>query len=155
MTATQVFLTFLRETCTFQEYLFFSNIIGKDNGNKYFRTRPLFKPDFVEGYLSRNNRSLREFMGRLFVLAPNLVNKRQNNPRWNKLLVSFGSMPRFKLHKAKGLYVCMYKRRWNYWLDRRIIVVDKKLKSPFKKGETYEFQLGGKPSGMKKSWVKL
>lgn len=155
MTATQLFMTFLRETCTIHEYMFFSNIIGKDNGNKYFRKRPLFKPDFVEGYLSRNNRCLREFMGRLFVLAPNLVEKRIDNPRWRWLLVSFGSMQRFKLWKAKGLYVCMYKRRWNSWLDKRVIVTDKKLKSPFKKGETYDFQLNDKSSGMRKSWVEL
>lgn len=151
MTATQVFLTFLRETCTFQEYLFFSNIIGKDNGNKYFRTRPLFKPDFVEGYLSRNNRHLRGFMTRLFVLAPNLVKYKHLNPRWVKYHKMFGGRP----HKLSGMYVNMYRWRWHSWLNKRVIVTDKKLESPFKKGEMYDFQLNNESSGLRKSWVKL
>ncbi len=151
MTATQVFLTFLRETCTLQEYLFFSYIIGKDNGNRYFRTRPLFKPDFVEGYLSRNNRHLRGFMTRLFILAPNLVKCKRLNPRWVKYHKTFGGRP----WKLSGMYVNMYRWRWYDWLDRRVIITNKKLQSPFKKGETYDFQLNDKPSRMRTSWAEL
>jgi hypothetical protein len=135
--------------------MFFSEIIGKDTGNKYFKKRPLYKNDFVEGYLSRNNRHLRGFMGRLFVLAPNLVNKRDCNPRWRKLLVDNSRDRRFNPWRAKGLYVCIYKRRWNSWLDMRVEVGDKKLKSPFKKGETYDFKLNNKPAKFKTSWAKL
>lgn len=151
MTATQVFLTFLRETCTFQEYMFFSNIIGKNNGNRYFKNRPLFKKDFVEGYLSRNNRHLRGFMTRLFILAPNLVKCKHLNPRWVKYRNSFPT----RQHKLSGMYVNMYKWRWHSWLDKRVIVTDKKLESPFKKGEAYDFKLNDKSAKLRESWVKL
>lgn len=151
MTATQVFLTFLRETCTIQEYMFFSYVIGKNNGNRYFKNRPLFKPDFVEGYLSRNNRHLSGFMTRLFVLAPNLVKYKHLNPRW----VEYRKIFRGRSHKLSGMYVNMYRWRWYTWLNRRVIVTDKKLGSPFKKGETYDFQLNNESSGLRKSWVEL
>jgi len=151
MTATQVFLTFLRETCTFQEYMFFGNIIGKNNGNKYFKTRPLFKPDFVEGYLSRNNRHLRGFMTRLFILAPNLVKCKSLNPRWRDYY-----RRNRRIRCVNGAYVNMYRWRWHNWLDNRVVVTNKKLQSPFKKGETYDFKLSDKPyNRLRKSWVKL
>ena len=138
MTATQVFIQFLRETCTFQEYLFFRHIISHDNGNKYFRNRPLFKPDFVEGYLSRNNRPLAGFMSRVFVLAPNLTRKSNLNPRWGFIIKTWRGR---RGMYSKGRYVLYYRRMWRYWLEKRVEVTDKKLCSPFKKGETYDFKL--------------
>ena len=138
MTATQVFIQFLRETCTFQEYLFFRHIISHDNGNKYFRKRPLFKPDFVEGYLSRNNRPLAGFMSRIFVLAPNLTKKANLNPRWGYLIKTWTGR---RMYYSKGRYVLYYRRNWRYWLEKRVDVGDKKLCSPFKKGESYNFKL--------------
>jgi hypothetical protein len=151
MTATQVLLTFLRETCTIQEYLFFANVIGKNNGNRYFKNRPLFKPDFVEGYLSRNNRHLRGFMTRLFILAPNLVKCKHLNPRW----CEFYNKNKRYIRKANGSYINLYRHRWHSWLSQRITITDKKLESPFKKGETYDFKLSDKPLKLRKSWVEL
>jgi hypothetical protein len=151
MTATQVFLTFLRETCTLEEYLFFSETIGKNNGNRYFKNRPLFKKDFVEGYLSRNNRHLRGFMTRLFILAPNLVKHKHLNPRW----IAYYKAHRGWNSKPSGMYVNMYKWRWYSWLDKRVVVTNKKLQSPFKKGETYDFKLNNKQINLRKSWAKL
>lgn len=137
MTATQLFLRFLRETCTVQEYKFFAYTIVNNNGNKYFKKRPLYKPNFVEGYLSRNNRHLRNFMTRLFILAPNLIKNKYNNPRWIKFL----KHNRIKGYKTNGAYVNMYRWRWHDWLDKRIEIDNKKLQSPFKKGEQYNFKL--------------
>ena len=82
MTATQVFLLFLKKNCILQEYLFFRNIIMNDNGNRFFRKRRLYKNTFVEDYLSRNNRTLSNFMTRMFILAPNLKNQKWKNPRY-------------------------------------------------------------------------
>lgn len=56
-----------------------------DNGNKYFRKRRLYKNTFVEDYLSRNNRTLSNFMTRMFILAPNLIDKMHENPRYDML----------------------------------------------------------------------
>ena len=82
MTATQVFLLFLKKNCILEEYLFFRNTIMNNNGNRYFRKRRLYKNTFVEDYLSRNNRTLSNFMTRMFILAPNLKNQMWNNPRY-------------------------------------------------------------------------
>ena len=139
MTATQVFIQFLRETCTLQEYLFFREIISHDNGNKYFKKRPLFKRDFVEGYLSRNDRSLVEFMSRVFVLAPNLTRKAHLNPRWGWIRANWRS--RRGGIRTFGPYVLYYKRSWRFWLYERLNTDSKKPGSPFKKGETYNFKL--------------
>jgi len=100
----------------------------------------LFKPDFVEGYLSRNNRPLAGFMSRIFVLAPNLTKRTDLNPRWAWLRKNWRS-GRGRQMRSKGAYVLYYKRNWRYWLEKRIEVTDKKLCSPFKKGETYDFKL--------------
>lgn len=138
MTATQVFVQFLKETCTFQEFLFFQQIICQDNGNKYFRTRPLFKRDFVEGYLSRNERPLVGFMSRIFVLAPNLTKKSYYNPRWSWIRRHWRMRRNIR---SFGPYVNYYKRSWRHWLETRVDVTDKKLGSPFKRGEVYDFKL--------------
>ena len=143
MTATQVFLMFLKKNCTLEEYLFFERIVTRDNGNKYFKKRKLFKPTFVEDYLSRNNRALNNFMIRLFILAPNLVKKREDNPRYGILKCNWN-----KDHKrnwipwlSSGAYVKYYRWKWNKFLKECIDESDKKFSSPFKKGETYNFKL--------------
>jgi hypothetical protein len=96
MTATQVFLLFLKDNCTIDELRFFKWAIMKQTGNRYFRKRPLFKPTFVEDYLSRNNRALNNFMTRLFILAPNIKHFRDNNPRWRIIKNDFN-----KRHEGK------------------------------------------------------
>lgn len=145
MTATGVFLLFLKKKCTPKEYLFFKNIIMRDNGNKFFRTRPLFKTTFVEDYLSRNNRALNNFMIRLFILAPNLIRRRNENPRWVSIIDkyndyhrSMGGTRRFMTYRP-GMYVNYYRSEWNKFL-KEYIVSEKKINSPFKKGEKYNFE---------------
>ena len=162
MTATQVFMLFLKETCTIDELRFFKHIIMQNHGNKYFSKRPLFKPTFVEDYLARNNRCLNNYMTRLFVLAPNLNNERHKNPRWGIIWKGYNernegksvlrtfqdwdglertvSVPcEFRRFNC-GMYINYYKRKWNQFL-REKIESEKKFNSPFKKGETYDFKL--------------
>lgn len=143
MTATQVFLMFLKKNCILDEYLFFRNIIMNDNGNKYFRKRRLYKNTFVEDYLSRNNRALNNFMTRLFILAPNLKHKLYKNPRFfiirDTWIKEHGNKP--YEYKCVGMYVVYYRRLWNKFLKEYIDDSEKKINSPFKKGECYNFKL--------------
>lgn len=143
MTATQLFLRFLKDTCTAKEYLFFKRIILNNNGNKYFRKRPLFKHDFVEGYLSRNNRNLSNFMTRLFILAPNLIELRRDNPRWSSIKQEWKNRSErpFNGYRGRGLYHDYYRKTWRKWLKENIEKGEKSIYSPFKKGEKYEFKL--------------
>ena len=161
MKATQLFFFFLKQECTLQEYRFFKKTIVDNHGNKYFRKRPLYKPTFVEDYLSRNNRALNNFMTRMFILAPNLTILCHNNPRFKMIAREFNernkdkgirfkmegyagdivlSRPSFNYARGVGMYVRYYQRKWNKFL-RENVVSDKKINSPFKKGETYDFKL--------------
>ena len=162
MTATQVFFLFLKEECLIDEMRFFKWAVMKEPGNKYFRKRPLFKPTFVEDYLARNNRTLSNFMIRLFILAPNLKNFRHRNPRLRIIASEFNKRNEGKIIKKKrrnwngetivieepcsyhpyrsGMYVNYYRRKWNQFLNDKI-ESDKKFNSPFKKGESYDFKL--------------
>jgi len=166
MTATQVFLLFLKKNCILEEYLFFRNTIMNNNGNRYFRKRRLYKNTFVEDYLSRNNRTLSNFMTRMFILAPNLKNQMWKNPRYyiirnawkaehegkvyhvdiishatNEILFTRTRTVKWNECKAVGMYVSYYKRLWNKFLRDYIDDSEKKINSPFKKGETYNFKL--------------
>jgi hypothetical protein len=166
MTATRLFFLFLKEECTIAEMRFFKWTIMSDCGNRYFRKRPLFKPTFVEDYLSRNDRALNNFITRLFILAPNLVNNRHRNPRWKMIKDDFNNRNLGKTHTVKikdwfgnetgetytvpiqfkpylkGMYVNYYRRKWNQFLKDKI-ESDKKFNSSFKKGESYEFRYKG------------
>ena len=165
MTATQVFFLFLKDECLIDEMRFFKWAVMKECGNKYFRKRPLFKPKFVEDYLSRNNRALNNFMIRLFILAPNLTHFRHRNPRWRIIWKEFTKRNEGKTIKRKqtawlsgeeveievrvpcqfrsfncGMYINYYRRKWNKFLNEKI-ESEKKFNSPFKKGESYDFKL--------------
>lgn len=166
MTATQVFLLFLKKNCILEEYLFFRNTIMNNNGNRYFRKRRLYKNTFVEDYLSRNNRTLSNFMTRMFILAPNLKNQKWKNPRYNiirnawkaehqgkiyhvdikscdtnEVLFTRKRIVKWEEFKSTGMYVRYYTRLWNKFLREHIDDSEKKINSPFKKGETYNFKL--------------
>jgi len=148
MTATEVFLRFLKEELEYDEFLFFMHYLH-DHGNGYFYNRKykrkLFSKTFVEDYLSRNNRSLFCFMKRLFILAPNLKRYCSENKRYNKLKVDWilerrkrGTEKRVffceKYHVA--MYVMYYNRKWQNFLKGKI---DKKnsysIYKHFRKGE--------------------
>ena len=162
MTATQVFFLFLKTECDIDEMRFFKWAVMKNPENKYFRKRPLYKPTFVEDYLSRNNRTLSNFMTRLFILAPSLKNYRHRNPRWGKIWMGYNERNKGKTIQVTvkyfdgtkekvrvpcefrryscGMYIVYYQRKWNKFL-REKIESEKKINSPFKKGEVYDFKL--------------
>jgi len=139
MTATQVYLRFLKEELTLGEYQFFMHFMH-NHGNRYFRNhkfdRKLFHETFVEDYLSRNKRPLCSFMKRMFILAPNLKYFMFKNPRfrmlvddWNnshdttkKYRTKWGRVKanRFEYKYLKGMYVNYYNRKWYAFLTKWI-----------------------------------
>ena len=155
MTATEVFLRFLKEELECDEFLFFMHYLHK-HGNKYFHNtkfkRKLFHETFVEDYLSRNNRSLFGFMKRLFILAPNLKRMCHENKRYDKLKVDWklervkrGTEKRVRFYEPYhiAMYVMYYNRKWQKFLKENI---DKEksysIHKPFKKGvESPSFNL--------------
>lgn len=166
MTATQVFLLFLKKNCILEEYLFFRNTIMNNNGNRYFRKRRLYKNTFVEDYLSRNNRTLSNFMTRMFILAPNLINNMHENPRYyiirnrwkaehegkeytkyiksaqtGAVLFARKGIVKWEEFRGTRMYFRYYTRLWNKFLREYIDDSEKKINSPFKKGESYNFRL--------------
>lgn len=141
-----------------QEKKFFAYRIITNPGNKFFKTRKLFTPTFVEDYLSRNNRCLANFMTRLFILAPNLTKEKHLNPREHEIEASYNrrnygkvvtrinkyTKEKYKIkcryhYYRNGMYINYYKRKWNNFLNEHI-VSNKKFLSPFKKGEHYDFK---------------
>ena len=83
MTATQVFMLFLKKELSVSEYLFFMHHLSrKRRGGK---VRPVLRKGFVEEYLCRTRRTLGGFMTRVFVLCPNLLLCGLDNPRYRKI----------------------------------------------------------------------
>jgi hypothetical protein len=104
-------------------------------------------------------------MTRLFILAPNLKNKLSKNPRffiirdtWIKehvnkpyeikvkngkgeVLFTRPRITKWNERKGVGMYVVYYRRLWNKFLNEYIDDSEKKINSPFKKGECYNFKL--------------
>ena len=83
MTATEVFLLFLKKDLSMNEYLFFMyHLSRRRRGGK---VKPVLGKGFVEDYLSRTNRTLGGFMTRLFVLCPNLLRYGADNPTYKRI----------------------------------------------------------------------
>ena len=144
MTATQVFLLFLKKKCSIGEYFFFRDIIMHNRGNKYFKKRPLFKEDFVERYLSNNGRTLYGFMTRIFILAPNLVRLYHKNPIYKELAIQWNrthDKSWWNGYRGKGYYVMYYREKWHEFLIKEIDASEKSIYSPFKKKAQYSFKL--------------
>jgi len=149
MTATEVFLLFLKKDLSMNEYLFFMHHLSRRRrGGK---VKPVLGKGFVEDYLSRTNRTLGGFMTRLFVLCPNLLRYGADNSTYKKIYDSirphyFGRfyVPKeddvyyFKTH-VNSKYVSAYRERWHHFLYKHIRG-EKKLNSPFKEGETYSYE---------------
>jgi hypothetical protein len=101
----------------------------------------------------------------MFILAPNLKNRKWKNPRffiirdtWIKkhgnkpyeipvknckgeVLFTRPRITKWNEYKGIGMYVQYYKRLWNKFLKEHIDDSEKKINSPFKKGEYYNFKL--------------
>jgi hypothetical protein len=83
MTATQVFVLFLKKELSPSEYLFFMHHLSKRRrGGK---VKPVLRKGFVEEYLCNTRRTLGGFMTRVFVLCPNLLTYGMDNPTYDKI----------------------------------------------------------------------
>lgn len=132
LTASQVFLIFLKNYCTIEEYLFFRHYIIHDCGNRFFTKRRIWRNDkMVESYLSNHERTLVGFMKRLFILAPNLVKYRSKNSTWKLLILNKGS----KFRSNSGIYVNYYHQKWKRFLFLYIGIINKPFYSRYRKGE--------------------
>lgn len=106
-------------------------------------------------------------MTRLFILAPNLIKKRHGNPRWGWIVKRHtGSrieQMRWSDFRGKGIYLNYYRDNWYSWLCHRIDwdETEKRMHSPFKKGEEYDFKLlkkgdkRYKPYFIRTTWARL
>ena len=149
MTATQVFMLFLKKELSVSEYLFFMHHLSKRRrGGK---VRPVLGKGFVEDYLCRTRSTLGGFMTRVFVLCPNLLNCGLDNPRYRKIYNDirpryFGrfSIPSemdayyFRIH-VNSKCVSVYRDRWRWFLEKHI-TSEKKFNSIYKEGETYSYE---------------
>lgn len=148
MTATQVFMLFLKKELSVSEYLFFMHHLSRRRrGGK---VRPVLGKGFVEDYLCRTRRTLGGFMTRVFVLCPSLLRYGENNPTYKKIYDSirphYGRYVTtnsedayyFKTH-VNSKCVSVYRGRWQRFLTKHIRS-EKKIYSPYKEGETYSYE---------------
>ena len=147
MTATQVFMLFLKKELPINEYLFFMHHLSRRRrGGK---VKPVLEKEFVEKYLCRTNRTFGGFMTRLFVLCPNLLRYGMDNPTYNKIYNDL--KPRYlRWHQneedvyyfnkhVKSKCVSVYRDKWRWFLEKHI-KSEKKFNSIYKEGETYSYE---------------
>lgn len=145
MTATQVFVLFLKKELSPSEYLFFMHYLSKRRrGGK---AKPVLRKGFVEEYLCRTGRTFGGFMTRVFVLCPSLLRCGLDNPTYKKIYDSI--RPHYFIGSEDDAYyfrthvnskcVSVYRDRWRNFLYK-YIRSEKKLNSPFKEGETYSYE---------------
>lgn len=144
MTATDVFLKFLKTELSMDEYLFFMHHLSSKRRNG--KVRPVLKRGCVEEYLSSTGRTLGGFMTRLFVLCPGLIRGGMDNPIYVKIHDEIfrkyyyrdGEEYYFNLH-INSKYVSIYRTRWRNFLHLHI-KSEKKIDSPYKEGELYSYE---------------
>lgn len=145
MTATQVFVLFLKKELSPSEYLFFMHYLSKRRrGGK---VRPVLRKGFVEEYLCKTRRTFGGFMTRVFVLCPSLLRCGMDNPRYKKIyddirphhfITSEEDAYCFRTH-VNSKCVSVYRDRWRNFLYKHIRS-EKKLNSVYKEGETYSYE---------------
>lgn len=136
MTATQVFMRFLKETFDRKSYQHILFTIKHNSGNKYFSKRPLYRDNFVEGYCSRNHRNLYCFMTRFCCLAPNVL------PIGKSYIIDAPYFPFFHdnakrhwlIQSVNGLAVKNFRFLWHTFLEK-FVESEKSFHSPFRKEE--------------------
>ena len=147
MTATQVFMLFLKKELSINEYLFFMHHLSRRRrGGK---VKPVLEKEFVEKYLCRTNRTFGGFMTRLFVLCPNLLRYGMDNPQYKRIyddvkrhhfrwVVDEEEVYYFNRH-VNSKCVSVYRDRWRWFLEKHI-KSEKKFNSIYKEGETYSYE---------------
>lgn len=149
MTATQVFMLFLKKELSINEYLFFMHHLSRRRrGGK---AKPVLEREFVEKYLCRTNRTFGGFMTRLFVLCPNLLRYGMDNPQYKRIyddikphyfgryrILSEDDEYYFRTH-VNSKCVSVYRDKWRWFLEKHI-KSEKKFNSIYKEGETYTYE---------------
>lgn len=147
MTATEVFVKFLKTELSSDEYLFFMHHLSRRRRNG--RAKPFLRKGCVEEYLSSTRRTLGGFMTRLFVLCPNLIRCGMDNPKYEKV---YNDVKRryiyslnnetdeyyFKQH-VNSKYVSIYRMKWHNFLDNHILS-EKSINSPYKQNESCSYE---------------
>lgn len=135
MTATQVFMRFLKESLGMKQYAFVMYVIMHDSGNKYFSNRPLYRRNFVEGYLSRHNKTLYGFATRFLMLAKNVMPMGHytylNNP-FKKHMKKVAN--RNYASSVNGAFVNLFRNDWHEFLEK-YVDTEKSFHSNFRKDE--------------------
>ena len=147
MTATEVFIKFLKTELTSEEYIFFMYHLSRRR--RCGHAKPFLAKGCVEEYLSNTRRTLGGFMTRLFVLCPNLIRYGMNNPTYE--MVNKNVLRRFiyslsnetdayyfRQH-VNSKYVSIYRTKWRNFLDSHILS-EKSINSPYKQNESYSYE---------------
>lgn len=147
MTATEVFVKFLKTELPPQEYLFFMYHLSRKRRNG--KCKPVLRKGYVEEYLSSKRRTLGGFMTRLFVICPSLVRYGHNNPLYVILEKQIQKKYHYHLNipedeyffnqHVHSKYVSLYRSKWRDFL-RFHIKSEKKIDSPYKEFETYDYE---------------
>lgn len=136
MTATQVFMRFLKETFDLRSYQYIMHVIKHNSGNKFFSKRSLYRDNFVEGYCSRNNRNLYCFMTRFCCLAPNVLpvgNVYSTDAPYFQFFYKKAKRG-WSTHSVNGLAVKNFRYLWHTFLEN-FVESEKSFHSPFRKEE--------------------
>lgn len=147
MTATEVFIKFLRTQLTSEEYIFFMYHLSRKR--RCGRVKPFLAKGCVEKYLSNTRRTLGGFMTRLFTLCPNLIIYGMDNPKYKKIYqdvlkkhiydISNDIEAHYFMKHINSKYVTIYRLKWRNFL-REHVLSGKSDNSPYKQQENYSYE---------------
>jgi len=151
MTATQVFVMFLKTELSVDEYLYFMPILTSRRQNG--RAKPMLCKNAVEKYLSEHRRTLYGFMTRLFKICPNLIKLADTTKIYKECYkiafrrhskYDFPSVEEYndciRIH-ANSLFIKHYRDKWHYFLIQKIVKGKNSYNSPFNRYYIFDFKL--------------
>ena len=147
MTATEIFVLFLKTELTVDEYLYFMPILSARR--RKGRAKPLLHKRSVENYLKEHRRTLYGYMTRVFKLCPNLINYAPNTKLYQLYYKRAKKMHRayeddyeyLVTTHANCLFVRYYANKWHYFLTTKIVGGKGSYNSPFEKNSEFDFKL--------------
>lgn len=147
MTATEIFVLFLKTELTVDEYLYFMPILS--TRRRKGKVKPLLYKDSVENYLKEHRRTLYGYMTRVFKLCPNLIRYAPNTKVYKKAYEYAKKSHRayeddydyFVTTHANCLFVRHYANKWHYFLTTKIVGGKGSYNSPFDEDSNFDFKL--------------